>query len=249
MVAFVARVMWLAWCWVELVVVTLLLYGLAFLPTALRRPWYFAAFRFWCRLFVRALGVDLRLHQKHRRPLPRQYILIANHPSAFEDVGIPSLFPVTSLAKAELKGWWWAGRINIAAGTLFVQRDDPASRQAAAERLEAELLRGRNVALYPEGGCKGRRVFESFRHGAFRVSRKTGVPILPVFLHYEAQDDFEWRSPQTLLQKMWHFMTSRNSRANYYVYDAIDPGQFDSTEAYNRYVYNLYLSWQTRYLD
>lgn len=249
MVYFLARAIWLAWCWIELAVLTLVLYLLAFLPEALRRRWYFSLFRLWCRFFVRALGVDLRLHQKNVRPLPKQFILIANHPSALEDVGIPTLFPVCSLAKEEVKDWWWAGRINIAAGTLFVQRESSESRRAAAEQLEAELNKGHSVALYPEGGCKGRRIFSSFRYGAFDVSLRTGVPILPVFLHYESQDDFEWRNPQTLLDKFWHFLTTQNNRANYYVYDAIDPKQFSDKEEYDRYVYELYLKWQSRYLD
>jgi 1-acyl-sn-glycerol-3-phosphate acyltransferase len=248
-VAALARVVWLVWCWLELALVTAILYIAAFLPRAFRAPWYFPAFRFWCGLFIRAFGVDLRLHQKNTKALPEHYIVIANHPSALEDVGIPTLFPVYSLAKEELKDWWWAGRINIAAGTLFVKREDPESRKAATEQLEAEVRAGRNVALYPEGGCKGRRIFRSFRYGAFKVSMKTGVPILPVFLHYESQDDFEWRSPQTLLDKFWHFLTTQNHRANYYVYDAIDPRQFASVEEYNQYVYNLYLKWQARYLD
>jgi lyso-ornithine lipid O-acyltransferase len=236
-VGFVVRMLWLVWCWLELAVMTILLYVLSFLPQPLLRPWYARAFRFWCWLFVKALGVELRLHQKNTQPLPSHYILIANHPSAFEDVGIPSLFPVHSLAKEELKDWWWAGRINIAAGTLFVKREDPVSRKAATEKL------------YPEGGCRGRRIFSAFRYGAFKVSMQTGVPILPVFLHYEAQDDFEWRNPQTLPQKLWHFITTRNNRVNYYVYDVIDPRQFASTEEYNQHVYNLYLKWQARYLD
>jgi lyso-ornithine lipid O-acyltransferase len=156
---------------------------------------------------------------------------------------------VYSLAKEGVKDWWWAGRINVAAGTLFVQRESAESRRAAAEQIEAELKKGRSVALYPEGGCKGRRIFSSFRYGAFDISLRTGIPILPVFLHYESQDDFEWRTPQTLPQKFWHFMTAQNNRANYYVYDAIDPRQFTGKEEYNQYVYNLYLKWQARYLD
>lgn len=249
MIQFLARIAWLGWCWIELIFLTVVLYVLAFLPTAWLQPWYFYLFRFWCRIFVRALGVNLKLHQKNTRLLPSQYILIANHPSALEDVGIPTLFPVYSLAKLGVRHWWWVGRINVAAGTLFVDRDSAESRRAAAVQLEAELMKGRNVALYPEGGCKGRRLFSSFRHGAFDISLRTGIPILPVFLHYESQDDFEWRSPQTLLHKLLHFMSSQNHRANYYVYDAIDPKQFTGKEEYNQYVYNLYLQWQARYLD
>lgn len=249
MVAAVARSIWLFWCWLELAALTLLLYLLSFLPKALLRPWYFPMFRVWCRFFVHAFGAELRLHQKNRKPLPKNYLLIANHPSAFEDIGIPALFPAYSLAKEELKKWWWAGRINMAADTLFVKRESATSRHAAAEQIEARLRQGDNVVIYPEGGCKGRRIFTSFRFGAFDISLRTGIPIVPVFLHYESQDDFEWRDPQTLLQKFWHFMTTQNPRVNYYVYDAIDPKPFRSKEEYCQYVYELYLAWQQRYLD
>jgi 1-acyl-sn-glycerol-3-phosphate acyltransferase len=78
---------------------------------------------------------------------------------------------------------------------------------------------------------------------------RTGIPVLPVFLHYEAQDDFEWRDPQTLLQKIWHMMTTRNNRVNYYVYDAFDPTEFSDKAAYAEYVHGKYLEWQSRYLD
>jgi 1-acyl-sn-glycerol-3-phosphate acyltransferase len=245
----IARIAWLLVCWVELVVLTAVLYLLAYLPRTWLHPFYHRLFRIWCNFFVRALGVDLRLHQKNQKPLPAQYILIANHPSAFEDVGVPALFDVRSLAKDEVKDWWFAGRINQAAGTLFVKRESRDSRAAAAQEIIDQLNAGHNIALYPEGGCKGRRIFSSFRFGAFDISLQTGIPILPVFLHYEAQEDFEWRSPHTLIQKMWHFMTTRNNRANYYVYDAIDPRGFSDKRSYCAHVHNLYLAWQARYLD
>lgn len=249
MIEFVARLVWRTVCWLELTVFTLLLYLLSYLPRALIKGFYFSLFRFWCRAFVRALGVDLRVHQKNRRSLPTHYILIANHPSAFEDIGIPAVFPVHSLAKIEVKDWWLVGRISTASGSLYVHRESRDSRNAAAEEIQRHLLNGVNIALYPEGGCKGRRIFESFRYGAFDISLQTGIPILPVFLHYESQDDFEWRDPQTLPDKIWHMMTTRNNRANYYIYDAIDPAGFSDKADFAAHVHSLYLEWQARYLD
>ena len=248
MVHFVAMLLWRLIAWVELAIFTLVLYLLSYLPRVLR-PYFFSLFRIWCRSFTRALGVELRLHQKNTRALPEHYILIANHPSAFEDIGIPALFPVHSLAKIEVRDWWLVGRISTASGTLYVERESRESRNAAAEQIEMELRQGKNIALYPEGGCKGRRIFESFRYGAFDISLRTGIPVLPVFLHYESQDDFEWRAPQTLLHKLWHMMKTQNSRANYYVYDAIDPAGFADKETYAEFIHNKYLEWQARYLD
>lgn len=246
---YISRILRLLYGWSELIIATLILYLLSFLPRTLSRSFYFALFRLWCKIFVNTLGIDLRLHQKNTKPIPRRFILISNHPSAFEDIGIPALFNVYSLAKAEVADWWWAGRIVEAAGNLFVKRESRESRREAAEQIIDVINKGKNIVIYPEGGCKGRRIFHTFKHGAFDISMKTGVPILPVFLHYESQDDFEWRNPQTLLHKLWHMTVTQNNSVNYYLYDAIYPEQFDSKEAYNVYVHRLYMDWQARYLE
>lgn len=234
---------------IDLAVVTVILYLLSFVTGSWSRAIYSRLFWLWCRLFVNALGVDLRLHQNNARALPRHYILIANHPSAFEDIGIPALFPVYSLAKIEVRDWWIVGRISAAAGNLYVHRESRNSRRAAYRQIVDELERGKNIALYPEGGCRGRRIFETFRYGAFDISLKTGTPIVPVFIHYEAQEDFEWRPNEYLIEKIWHILTTRNSRANYYVFDALEASDFKTKEQYADYVRALYLKWQQKYLE
>ena len=234
---------------IDFIWLTALLWLGSFLPEALNRHYYFALFRIWCQFFVRALGVELRLHQKNHRPLPQHYVLIANHPAAFEDIGIPALFPVYSLAKIEVGDWPIAGRISRASGTLYVKRDSKESRKAALESMVDAVNSGKNIALYPEGGCTGRRLNERFLNGAFEVSMRTGVPIVPAFLHYEAQEDFEWQNPHTLPHKIWHMMRTQNPRANYYVFDAIDPANFNDVEQYKQFVYAKYTEWNDRYLE
>jgi len=233
----------------DFLILTIFLYLLSFLPKSWLSVFYPKAFRVWCKSFVRALDVDLKLHQKNLHKLPEQFILIANHPSAFEDIGVPALFNVYSLAKIEVKSWPVFGRISAAAGTLYVHRESRESRSEAANQIINELAQGKNIALYPEGGCKGRRIFEDFRYGAFDISMQTQIPIIPVLLHYEAQDDFEWTAPHTLAHKIWHFLTSKNNRANYYVFDALYPSDFSSKEAFMEHAHGLYLKWQAKYLE
>ena len=234
--------------WVDFVAFTVLMYLLSWLPWSGRHP-VACLFGVWCRAFVRALGVDLRLHQKNRRRLPERFILVANHPAAFEDIGIPALFDVVSLAKLQVQDWFIVGRISKAAGTLYVDRDDPASRDKAIETMVEAVNAGQNIALYPEGGCTGRRLFEKFKSGAFEVSIRTGVPILPVFLHYEAQDDFEWQPPYSLPDKIRHMMGTVNNRANFYVYDPVDPKGFADKYAMKAAVYAMYVKWNAQYLE
>ena len=248
MIKTTARALWLLAGWLELTLFTLLMYALSFLPHSWRHDWYRRLFHRWSRTWVHALGVDLRLHQKNKQPLPENFIMIANHPSSFEDIGIPALFDVDSLAKQEVRDWWLVGRIGAAAGTLFVQRDSRESRAMAAEAIRQRLASGRSVALYPEGGIKGPRLQPGFRHGAFAISLETDTPIVPVYLHYEALHDFHW-GPYSLLQNIRNIMQTRNNRANYYVFDAIYPAGFDDKISYCDHVYQLYEQWQARYLD
>ncbi len=235
--------------WLDMALATILLYLLTFLPHKLIAPGFHILFRHWCWIFLHALGVNLKLHQKNLLPLPKQFILIGNHPSAIEDIGMPALFNAQFLAKEEIKEWWILGRISIAAGTLYVKRDNKDSRKLASEEIINRLTKGQNIGLYPEGGCKGRRIFLPFQYGCFEAAIKTGIPIVPVFLHYEAQEEFEWLPNELLVQKLWKIMNSPNKTANYYVFDAIDPKQFESKEILCNHVQDLYLKWQAKYLE
>lgn len=233
--------------WLDFIAFTALMYLLAWLPWPGVHP-VRRLFNAWCRAFIRALNIDLRLHQKYRGDLPRRFILIANHPAALEDIGIPALFDVVSLAKRQVQDWFIVGRISKAAGTLYVDRDDPASRREVIQMMVDAVQAGQNIALYPEGGCKGRRLAAGFKSGAFEVSIRTGIPILPVFLQYEAQADFEWQPPYLLPHKLWHMMTSVNNRANYYVHDPLDPKDYADKYAMKAAAYELYLRWNAQYL-
>lgn len=231
--------------WAALIPFTLLLYLLAVLHVP--RAWYRQLFHLWCKNWVYALGVRLRLYRHNRSPLPRTYILIANHPSVFEDIGIPALFDADSLAKQEVRRWFVVGKISEAAGTLYVKRESRASRKEAGEQIRKTLGEGRSVALYPEGGVKGMRV-HPFRYGAFDISLRTGVPVVPVFIHYEPQRAFFW-GHELLPMKLWQIMRTHKPRADYHLFDAFEPGEFSSVEAYCETVHQHYLEWQVEYLE
>ncbi len=235
--------------WLDLALASLLLYLLSFTPPGFSLSWYSPLFRAWCWIFIRALGVNLKVHQHYTKTLPDHFIVIANHPSAFEDLGMPALFKARFLAKEELQSWWILGRVSLFARTLYVQREDRASRKEAAKTINTLLLEGENIGLYPEGGCKGRRIFLPFQYGIFEASLKTGVPIIPVFIHYEAQADFEWSKGESLIKTLQKIYRSKNKTVNYYIFDPIDPKDFKSKESLCEYVQTLYLQWQTKYLE
>lgn len=233
----------------EFSIFTIFMYLLSFIPGTYDSKFYFYLFRYWCRSFIRALGLNFIHHQKNLKPIPKQYILISNHPSAVEDIGVPAIYPVHSLAKSQVKDWIIVGRINHAAGTLYVDRDDPDSRRKTVDNMLIAANQGKNVALYPEGGCFGRRITQEFKRGAFELSIRSGIPVLPIFIYYQAQEDFEWLTPFTLTDKIWHFWSSKNKNVEIFQYDAIDPKSFKDKYEFAEYMQNFYHKLQTKYLE
>lgn len=236
----------LIWLW--LLSLCLLLYILSHLPRFFSGRYYHFLSRYWCGIFVRALDVDLKLVHKNLKPLPEHFILIANHPSALEDFGVPALFDVYPLAKEGVRDWIVLGRISDYAGTIYVKRGDAESRHAALQSLIDAVKSGKNIVLFPEGGCKGSRIHDMFHTGAFDISIQTGVPILPVFLQYNDQEAFEWIG-QSLPLKLWQIFLSNNNLVNYYVHDAIKPDQFSDKNSFAKHTHSLYIEWQKDYLD
>ena len=218
------------------------------MPRVLSGRYYHFLARFWCRILVSALDIDLKLVCKNTQPLPQNYILIANHPSALEDFAVPALFDIYPLAKAEVKNWFVLGRICDYAGTVFVTRESANSRKAALQTMIEVVQAEKNIVIFPEGGCKGSRIYKKFQTGAFDISLQTGVPILPVFLQYIDQDTFEW-SNESLVKKLWQIFKTNNNQVNYYVFDAIRPDGFKDKTSYAKHVHEMYLQWQKEYLD
>jgi len=217
--------------WFSLILLSIVLYVLSHLPRRFSGRYYHYLSRVWCKLFV-----------------PEQYILIANHPSALEDFGVPALFDIYPLAKAGVRDWIVLGRISDYAGTIFVERGNPRSRHAALESLVAVAKSGKNLVIFPEGGCKGSRIYKEFKTGAFDISLQTGIPILPVFLHYVDQQAFEWTT-QSLVKKLWQIFRANDNRVNYYLHDAIMPDEFKDKESFAEHTRQQYLEWQKIYLE
>ena len=234
--------------WVLLVGLSLVLYLFSYLPRFLSGRYYHYLTRVWCKLFVRALDVDLRLIEKNTQPVPQQYILVANHPSALEDFAVPALFDIYPLAKAGVRDWFILGRISDYAGAIFVKRGDSRSRHEALEALVDAVKSGKNMVIFPEGGCMGRRIYKEFKTGAFDISLQTGAPILPIFLHYVDEDAFEWKD-QSLPKKLWQIFRAKNNRVNYYQHNPISPEQFKDKASFAEYTHAQYLKWQKEYLD
>ena len=256
MLQYIPEIIKLIFIWTEFLILTPIMYIFSY--SHFQKNKYFKKsyrffFRYWSKLFCKAGRLDIRVHQKHLKLLPKQYIVIANHPSMAEDAGMVAVFNARFIAKEEVASWPVFGRITKAAGTVYVKREDSNSRKAAKLKLDSVIKDGDNLGVYVEGGCKGVRIHLPFKSGAFETSVNNNVPIIPVLIHYEAVQDFAWHRVNNGkgthgIKKFFEIFFAKNHICNYYIFDPIHPKDFSDKVKMREYIEQFYLKQQEKYL-
>jgi 1-acyl-sn-glycerol-3-phosphate acyltransferase len=117
-------------------------------------------------------------------------LVVANHRSAADIPVLLHLFGGSVLSRADLANWPIIGRSARAAQTIFVDREDPASRLRAIREIRACLERGRTVSLFPEGATHAGDDVRPFAAGSLVALRGLDVEVVPVGLAYPAGTEF-----------------------------------------------------------
>lgn len=138
--------------------------------------------RLWARSMSWAAGVRVVAHGTEN--LRNGAIYMQNHVSWFDIFAVAGVLPrFTFVAKAELRKIPLFGRGATAAGIVFIDRDN---RKAAFESYKvaaAEVQRGRNVVVCPEG-TRGRDYhLRPFKKGPFVLAIAAAAPIVPVIVY------------------------------------------------------------------
>ncbi len=139
--------------------------------------------RRWGLLFIRIGGWRVRVFGREEMPAGG-VVLVANHQSLVDIPLLLAAFPreIHFIAKRELGRIPLFGRAMVAAGNLFVDREDPRDAVHLIRRAGELLAKGRAVVVFPEGTRSEDGSIGEFRPGAFHIAWKTGSPLVPVYL-------------------------------------------------------------------
>lgn len=126
-----------------------------------------------------------RIEIEVRGQLPESpAIVVANHLGYIDPVVLCSLLPLSPVAKSEISDWALVGvpleRLNVS----FVRRGDAHSGARVLLRSLRNLDAGISVLNFPEG-TTSRGGLLPFHLGAFWLSRRTGVPVVPMSIDFE----------------------------------------------------------------
>jgi 1-acyl-sn-glycerol-3-phosphate acyltransferase len=122
-------------------------------------------------------------------------LVVANHRSTVDILLMLHLFGGNLLSRGDIAQWPAIGVMARRAGTLFVDRTDPASGAAAVQSMRERLRRGITVSVFPEGTTFPGDEVREFQAGAFvAVAREKGL-VTPVGIAYETADVIFYDEP------------------------------------------------------
>lgn len=145
---------------------------------------YQKAMHWWCGSMLRFGGVKLEVHNPERMSVAEGNVYIANHVSWFDIFALATVIPrYTWVAKAELRRLPLFGAAAVAAGIVFIDRDN---RKAAFESYKvaaADVKRGRSVIICPEGTRGKDYHLRPFKKGPFVLAIASQADVIPTLVY------------------------------------------------------------------
>lgn len=162
----------------------------------------------------RLFGIRYRLENAQVLENDRPYVVVANHQSSIDFIGMMRLWPkyiryCTILAKKEL---FWALPFGFTAWLAGVEYVDRKNRERSGKTMRELTKKVQDNSLrlwvFPEGTRSMNDELLPFKFGAFRVAIEAQVPIVPVVFSsyrslYNAEkksNEFYWRRGEVTIR-------------------------------------------------
>ena len=143
------------------------------------------------RVILKVTGADITIIGHERVPKDQAVLYIGNHRSYFDILLTYVLCPDTTgyIAKKEMERYLtltsWMRRVYC----LFLDRKDPKEGLKTILQAIDYIKNGISICVFPEGTRNEGEELSMlpFKDGAFKISTKTGCPIVPISLNNTAE--------------------------------------------------------------
>lgn len=140
--------------------------------------WWSKTSLWFCRVRIHVKGLD-NIKREHIQ------ILASNHSSHFDIFVLSALSPVKFgwVSKAEIFKIPFLGWHMKAQGYISIERSNPDKARESLNLAAESIRAGKRIALFPEGTRSRGEELLPFKKGLFHLCLKTGVPIVPMYMH------------------------------------------------------------------
>ena len=189
--------------------------GAFFIPN--KTFWRQFIFRLWARLFARILAMKIEVIGMPPRP---PFFLVSNHLSYTDIPALRAVAEGVFVAKADIDGWFVAGKIVRDIGTIFINRENRRDIPRAGAEIIERLDNGEGVIIFPEGtSTKGEEVLP-FNSSFLEFAAKKNLPVSYSSISYktpinepEASDVVCWWEDISFMAHLWRLFQVREFTA------------------------------------
>jgi len=139
--------------------------------------------RYTLSLAVNASNVDLKIFGQEHIPTQGGFMLYGNHQGMFDVLAIATSCPAPLgiVYKKELRQIPLLKQIYACTQSFAMDRENVRQSLTVIQQVTAQVLKGRNYVIFPEGtrSRKGNEMNE-FHGGSFRAAVKAKCPIIPM---------------------------------------------------------------------
>jgi 1-acyl-sn-glycerol-3-phosphate acyltransferase len=120
--------------------------------------------------------------------IPRGGLIVANHVSYLDILGLSSVSGCAFVAKKEVAAWPVFGAYAEMGGTIFLDRERRGAVVDVADSMRGHLDQNIPVVLFPEGTSTDGTGVLPFRTSLFEPVVRLGHPVVPCGLRYSIAD-------------------------------------------------------------
>lgn len=139
----------------------------------------------WSRQLLDILGIRIDATLASIEP---GSLIVANHISWLDIFAINAARPVAFVSKSEVRDWPLIGWLSAKTDTVFLRRGSRGHAKIVNAEIDALLMAGKDVAIFPEGTTTDGTHLLGFHAALLQPAVETGRPIQPLALSYETQN-------------------------------------------------------------
>ena len=188
----------------------------------------------WCYGAFRWL-FGLRMHVSGTIAPDRPLLIIPNHTSYLDIIGLGSLIGLSFTPKSEIRRWPIIGWMCVLSDCVFIERR-PAFMKQGAALMKEKLARGKVLCIFGEGTTTDGINIKPFKSGFFSLAIEENLPVQPVSVAYTHfgdrpilltnREEIAWIGEATLLGHMWHILSKPNVQVYVQAHPVIPAGTY-----------------------
>ena len=144
----------------------------------------------WSVKVLKSFGISIKLLGSENLTIKSGFCIVSNHISWIDIQVLESIVHCRFISTSEVFSWPVIGKMAEAAGSLFIDLDNPRmGTKKIADQMVSLLQAGERICFFPEGTSTDGRQILPFKSNLFQPSIISGTPVIPVAIRYLDKDN------------------------------------------------------------